>query len=330
MTATASPLRHPWLLDFLACPVDHGILEIHGSALVCASGHCYVTFRGIPILADATTNESTLLNSIRDARSGLAEPERLQTGVDSFVRDYLVNTNGELYRSPSALADYPIPSIRLDESEGMTLLDVGCGWGRWTVAASRKGYRAIGVDASLDCVLAAERVAAQLGTEAAYVVGSLRQLPIRTGSVDGAVFSYSVLQHFDHAVVTNALREMARVAAPSATVLVQLANKFGVRQILNQLRMRFGRRRGEFEMRYWRPQQMLEVGRAEIGPSTLEIDGFFSVNAQETDIHMLRPYARLVVRASTLLRRVARDSRRVATVADSLYLRAVLPPDPSL
>ncbi len=327
MTATALPLRHPWLLDYLACPVDFQPLTINGSTLTCGDNHVYAIFRGVPILADATTTEATLLNSLRDAHPGFVEAEGSDGKIDPFVRGYLVNTNGELYRAPSALAEYPIPSLRLPESSGETFLDIGCGWGRWSVAASRKGYRAVGVDASLDCVLAAERVAKQLGVEAAFVVGSLRQMPIRSGAIDGAVFSYSVLQHFDHDVAEAALHEMGRVAAPSATILVQLANKFGVRQLFNQLRMRFGWRRGEFEMRYWRPGQMLTVG-AEVGAPRLEIDGFFSVNPQETDMAMLRGTARLVVRVSTLLRKLSRDSRLMASVADSLYLRVVNPEEP--
>ena len=52
---------------------------------------------------------------------------------------------------------YPIPEIRLPESQGETLPDVGCNWGRWSVAAARKGYAVVGIDPSMGGVMAARR-----------------------------------------------------------------------------------------------------------------------------------------------------------------------------
>ena len=97
------------------------------------------------------------------------------------------------------LPKYPIPDIPLEEGRGRTLVDIGCNWGRWTVAAARRGYRPIGVDPSLEALLGrAEPVCGQLGVEADFVIGDARHLPLRTASIDTA-FSYSVIQHFSRA-----------------------------------------------------------------------------------------------------------------------------------
>ncbi len=250
----------------------------------------------------------------------MTEPVLGPAVVDPFVQRYLFSTNGQLYKKlVGRLTEYPVPHLRLPSGAGELFLDIGCGWGRWSVAASRQGYRSLGVDASLDCVLAAERVAAQLGADAAFVVGSLSALPVRSRIVDGVVFSYSVLQHFDREIAVGALHEMGRVSKPDATVLVQFANRFGVRQLFNQLRMKFGWRRGEFEMRYWRPSELRRLGADIFGSSEVEVDGFFSVNPQPGDLRMLPLQSRVVVAFSEFLRR---GPSCLVAVADSIYLRA--------
>ena len=40
---------------------------------------------------------------------------------------------------------------------GSRLLDLGSSWGRWSIAAARKGYSVVGLDPSLGAVLAARR-----------------------------------------------------------------------------------------------------------------------------------------------------------------------------
>ena len=113
--------------------------------------------------------------------------------VDEHVLASLIKTHGNLYRG-ARLTRYPIPRFPLPEGAGRTLLDIGCNWGRWTIAASRAGWRTTGIDRAKKSVGAACRVAEQLGVDAEYVVGDARELPFGEGSFD-AVFSYSVLQH---------------------------------------------------------------------------------------------------------------------------------------
>ncbi len=94
---------------------------------------------------------------------------------------YLVAaTSGILYKhAVGRLHDYPIPEIRLADGQGKVLLDIGCSWGRWSMASVKKGYVPAGLDPSLGAVLAAKRLAKRLGLPFHGVVADARFLPFR-------------------------------------------------------------------------------------------------------------------------------------------------------
>src|SRR6187402_1499218 len=68
-----------------------------------------------------------------------------QPAIDPVVAFLVAATNGLLYRHLiGQLTSYPIPDLALPPGNGRPLLDVGCSWGRWTMAAAARGYDAIG------------------------------------------------------------------------------------------------------------------------------------------------------------------------------------------
>ena len=180
-----------------------------------------------------------------------AEPPPVEgDGVDPYVAELIVGTHGNLYRRlAQGLPRYPIPHFPLPSGAGKTLLDIGCNWGRWSIAATRAGYDAVGVDPSFEAIVAARRIATQLGAPAQYAVADARRLPFADGAFD-AVFSYGVLQHFSKSDVARAVDEIARVLKPGGVSWVQMPNAFGARNAYQLARRRF--REGDaFEVRYW-------------------------------------------------------------------------------
>jgi hypothetical protein len=98
-----------------------------------------------------------------------------------------------------------------------------------------------------------------------------------------------------------------------------------VRQLVNQAAIRAGTRQvGSFRIRYWRPAEIREAIGRFTDVYRLEVDGFFSLNPQTTDLDMLPRRYRALVQASELLRR-ASTALPLLPMADSLYVRARVP-----
>jgi SAM-dependent methyltransferase/uncharacterized protein YbaR (Trm112 family) len=317
--------RQMW--DLLVCPRDKEPLRDETVSLVCRQGHRYAVIEGVPILlvsdAKQTHIEGTraLAVAVSGDASSLATLDSGPNDIDPFVRNAIGATNGSLYQHlVGNLKEYPIPRLRLPAGEGKLFLEVGCNWGRWCVAAARAGYQVVGIDPSLRAIRAANRVARQLGVEALYLVADGRYLPFRDKTFD-QVFSYSVLQHLSKADARETLAEIRRALNVGGGALVQMPNVFGVRCLYHQIRRGF-RETHDFEVRYWRPSELLSAFTTGIGPSELSVDGYFSLNVQPTDLRFLPARYRALVHTSEALRRLSLRIPLLGKVADSLYVSA--------
>jgi SAM-dependent methyltransferase len=306
------------LQRILACPEDGSRLKFAGEILVCERGHRFALEQGVPIVTEHAHHERTPSNMPRCPRPLPEGP------IDPFVNDWLVNTNGNLYwRARGSLCRYPIPDWPFSAGQGKTLVDVGCSWGRWSVAAAHAGYRPIGIDVHVDALTAAVRVARQLGVQARFLCCDITRLPFQPASVD-TVFSYSVLQHLDRVTVMEAFREFARVLKPDGVCLFQLPNRYGLFSALHQARRGFREAAaGTFEMRYWSRQEIrAALKRAGLSDFRVRVDGFFTQNPQLSDLDLLSPAHKLIVRASYAGRQAANHFPALAWVADSLWIKA--------
>jgi SAM-dependent methyltransferase/uncharacterized protein YbaR (Trm112 family) len=315
------------ILDLVVCPRDKLKLDPREGSLFCANGHEYPILGGVPILLVSDTApthvEATLsieAGRLRELPAYGATPTGL--AVDPWVNESIGATNGMLYLPVlGKLTEYPIPAIRLPPGRDQLLLEIGCSWGRWCIAAAQAGYRAVGIDPSLNGVLAARRVTQQLGIDACFAVADGRYLPFRSGTFD-QVFSYSVLQHLSKLDVCEILADISRVLRPGGRSLIQMPNRFGVRCFYHQARRGFRATQG-FEVRYWSPRELEETFARLIGPTELSIDGFFSLDPQISDVRFFPAPYKAIVYASELLRRVGAAFPALKLVADSLYVDSV-------
>jgi len=219
-----------------------------------------------------------------------------------------------------ALDRYPIPDIPLPPGQGRLLLDVGCSWGRWSLAAAAAGYDTVGIDPSLGAVMAARRVARQLGSSTRYVVGDARHLPFAAATFD-VVFSYSVLQHFSKPDAEQAVAEMGRLLRPGGTAKVQMPTRFGVRCLYHQARRRFRAARG-FEVRYRTLPALRRLFATRVGPAQFAADCYFGIGLQPTDAPMMTPGLKAITAASEVFKRASRRLPLLTRVADSVFVEA--------
>ena len=302
----------------LVCPRDRRGLEPDGDDAVCAEDHRYSLEDGLPVLL--VEEEQPTHGACSLPLEGEQPPASQGADVDPVVQELIAATCGRHYRGlVNRLPSYPIPQLRLPPGEGRLFLEVGCNWGRWCVAAARQGYVPVGVDPSLRAIQAARRVARQLGVEAFYVVADARRLPFRDASFPTA-FSYSVFQHFAKPDALASFDELGRVLEPGGTALVQMANVYGLRSMLNQARERRWREpRALFDVRYWSPRELREELERRVGPTDLTVDGFLTLNPQPTDLELLPRRYRALVRTSEALRSLAGAVPPLTYAADSLY-----------
>jgi ubiquinone/menaquinone biosynthesis C-methylase UbiE len=300
-------------------------LEFAENKLTCPENHSYPVYDDIPVMlvddAEITHHyiERTLEKVAERESENVADKDEI--GIDAFVQNEIPYTSGILYFSVQhKLTRYPIPEIRLPPGAGERLLDIGCNWGRWSIAAAQKGYQPIGMDPSLDAVLAARRVSRQLGAKVDFIVGDARFLPFADDSFD-TVFSYGVFQHFSKENMRISLDEAVRVLKPDGGVLFQMANKYGIRQYQQYWRRGFTEGEG-FDVRYWTPKELLETFEKWFGETKMTTDCYFGLGIQGNDVDLLPLHYKMVVYSSEFLRKLSGVFKPLTKVADSVYLES--------
>jgi len=105
----------------------------------------------------------------------------------------------------------------LPELAGKSVLDVGCGWGRYVICLSQLGARACGIDASSEH-LQLGRVLGEIEGQPAspLVSGSSHSLPFAQGSFDVVL----CIRAFAYMDLEAALREFGRVLRPGGQLVI--------------------------------------------------------------------------------------------------------------
>src|SRR5690349_5246700 len=78
-------------------------------------------------------------------------PAGYDSKIPWIVQQQIAATNGFHYLDRiGKLKDYPVYRLPVPEvRDNGLMLDIGCGWGRWLVAGSRRGFIPIGIDIRL-------------------------------------------------------------------------------------------------------------------------------------------------------------------------------------
>lgn len=174
----------PWWLSLLASPESGSPLRLteDGGQLVSGAGEVFPIAQGIP--------RFTLTESYTESFG--FQWNRFDVAQDEEDRKVFEAKTG----------------VRLADLAGLTVLDAGCGGGRYARLAARAGARVVAVDHSI----AVEKARLVAGTEgrAVFLQADLNRLPLRPGSFD-FVYSIGVLHHTpDTRAAFGALARMPR------------------------------------------------------------------------------------------------------------------------
>ena len=111
-----------------------------------------------------------------------------------------------------------LPAVHAD-----TLLDVGCGQGRYSLAFAKRGFHVTGLDSSASLLKEARRLALRVGCRIDWILGDMRALPLLPRYRLAILFDS--LGFFDTEEEDNAVfHEMARVIRPDGWLVFVVVN----------------------------------------------------------------------------------------------------------
>ena len=186
-----------WLTELLRDPIDGSVLRVDSESLESPSGRRYPIVRGIPRFVRSEDYADTF-------------------GYQwtTFARTQLDSANGTTQSRDAFLEK---TSLSLDHFEGKTVLDVGCGMGRYAEVVAQAGARVVGVDLSA----AVEAASANLSRfeNVSVVQADVFSLPFAHESFD-FIYSIGVLHHTPD--TRGAFLSLARFVKPGGQVAVWL------------------------------------------------------------------------------------------------------------
>lgn len=162
-------------------------------------------------------------STVADIRAGERDTQRLYGSLwDQFDTNIYIEEAARILRERFATTGF-LESI----SPGSTLLDAGCGSGRYTMALARlTNARVIGVDLGATSLEHARRIAADANmANIEFRTGNVLELPFANESID-CIFSNGVLHHTGDTM--RGLREMHRVLRPGGRAFLYLYGAGGV------------------------------------------------------------------------------------------------------
>ena len=229
-------------------------------------------------------------------------------------------TNGIAYRaSIGDLNELPIPILpqKIKQDLVKPILDIGCNWGRWSIACSNKKNIIIGIDPSLGAIIIASNLAKIYGVKFIGIVGDARFLPFKNNSV-ASIISYSVIQHFSRKDVNLAVGEINRVLKPKGFSAVQMPNKLGLRCLYHQIRRGF-RDGKNFEVRYWSIRKLNEVF-SRIGKTNFITDCYLGIGLQDNDFKFMSFLGKIALIISKFLKSVPFINSGKFILSDSIWV----------
>jgi SAM-dependent methyltransferase/uncharacterized protein YbaR (Trm112 family) len=251
--------------------------------------------------------------------------------VPDYVQRMIAGTNGRMWIPLiGKLNSLPIPSIPIPPApaEGGLFLDIGAGWGRWLVAAARKGYTSVGIDIKYESAEGTREVL-RLANRTGYVlVADLAALPFAEDLFD-VVWSFSVIQHVHRDKADRCLDGIARCLKPGGLTVLEYPTQTGLWNRFVQARRPDAHEEDDPEawcVRYYTLSDLRDRFVRRFGQFSYKAHCYFGIGILPTDLGWVPWRYRPVVLGSLLTAALANTLLPpLARAADSVYCSARKP-----
>lgn len=223
--------------DLCVCPSCKSELLVKKDNIKCKK--CQRKFsiiQGIPILIDSKISNSTH-NKYKNFKIDKNALKKDKYANSNYINKYLAATNGFFYEKKKN-KKIAIPNIDLKTSNSRDLLlDIGCGWGRWCFAASKKNYLPVGIETNLNLLLTAKRYSEENNIDAFFIYADALNLPFKKNKFN-TIFSFSVFQHFPKKDFFSVLKSTKNILKKNGLFKFQIMNIVGLRCIYTNFILR--------------------------------------------------------------------------------------------
>lgn len=145
-----------------------------------------------------------------------------QSNIDYWESIYdQQNFNGDCYRQRMDTVLSWLEGLSL--SKNLKILDVGCGAGRFTQEAVKRGYTVLGMDYSYGMLMNANKICSRLDDlNISFLQGDIESFPLKDSSFD-VIVCLGVIAYLKSEGI--ALHELARILKPNGVLAISIVNK---------------------------------------------------------------------------------------------------------
>lgn len=157
------------------------------------------------------------------------QPANYKGKLSWIIQQQIAATNGIQYVDKvGKMQDYPAFELPVKKVDSGIMLDIGCGWGRWLIAAEKKGYIPVGIDLRLEFCESAIETLRHNKSNGYAVVADLKELPFKNCTFD-FIWSFSVIQHTHKERLMSCLGHIHRILKGGGFAKLEFPNKDGFR-----------------------------------------------------------------------------------------------------
>jgi ubiquinone/menaquinone biosynthesis C-methylase UbiE len=250
--------------------------------------------------------------------------------IEEQVQVIINSTNGIHYTDRvNKLTSYPRYTLPFEPAKkpDCLLLDIGCGWGRWLVAADDKNYIPVGLDLIPEFAETSLKVLQAHNKTGYCVIGDLEKIPFIDNVFD-VVWSFSVIQHTHCDKMTSCLSHINRILTRDGFTFLEFPNKKGIRNRMGTAQkweqykdIREGHR--HLSVRYYTPGEYKEFFTREFGNFSFTNHSFIGIGVLKDDLKYVSFKNKILCSISLFGSLLTNVVPGLKYWSDSIYIKAV-------